>query len=93
MIKEKINMEKKIKVQFVLVTSIAKFASAASQSICSIDIKSGRQVIDGKSLMGIYSLDLSKPLTVVISAPHDDSSYEKSASDFIEAIKDIIVEE
>lgn len=86
-------MEKEIKVQFTFVQSVGKFANAASQSICSVDIKSGRQVIDGKSIMGIYSLDLSKPLTVVVSAPEDTDSYEASATKFIEAIKDIIIEE
>lgn len=85
-------MEKVIKVQFVLIASIAKFSSAASRSSCSIDIKSGRQIIDGKSLMGIYSLNLSEPLTVVISAPDDTDAHRQSADKFLEEIKDIIID-
>ena len=29
-----------------------------------IDLRSGRYVIDAKSLLGIYSLDLSKPISI-----------------------------
>ena len=35
------------------------------------DLTSGRYVIDAKSIMGIFSLDLSKPLKLDI---HDDQS-------------------
>lgn len=86
-------MEKKIKVQFNLVKSIGAFANAASNCICSVDIKQGRQVIDGKSLMGIYSLDLSKELDVVISADSSDEKYEESANRFMEAIKEVVITE
>ena len=31
-----------------------------------VDLESGRYVVDGKSLLGIFSLDLSKPITLEI---------------------------
>lgn len=31
-----------------------------------IDIKSGRFVIDAKSIMGVFSLDISKPVTFCV---------------------------
>lgn len=86
-------MERHVKVQFVLIKSIGMFANAASRCVCSVDIKSERQVVDGKSIMGIYALNLSEPVTVVISAPEDNEKNNKSADDFLEAIKDIIIEE
>ena len=33
-----------------------------------VDLVSGRYVIDAKSIMGIFSLDLSKPIELVIHA-------------------------
>ena len=37
-------------------------------SLNSIDLVSGRYVIDAKSIMGIFSLDLSKPIDLNIHA-------------------------
>ena len=34
------------------------------------DLRSGRRVVDAKSILGIFSLDLSKPLSLII---HHDS--------------------
>ena len=45
------------------VNDIAKFDS-------DFDLVSGRYVIDAKSIMGIFSLDLSKPIKVEV---HDDN--------------------
>lgn len=35
---------------------------------CDFEIISGRFVVDAKSIMGIFSLDLSKKLTLVIQS-------------------------
>ncbi len=43
------------------VNEIAKFDN-------EFDLVSGRYVIDAKSIMGIFSLDLSKPITLNIHA-------------------------
>lgn len=46
------------------ITDISEFVKLSS--ICKDDviIKSGNYAVDAKSLMGVYSLDLSKPLKV-----------------------------
>jgi len=46
---------------------------------------SGRYVIDAKSIMGIFSLDLSKPIELMI---HDDSVIEEVES----VLQDFILE-
>ncbi|MBO7365052.1 MAG: HPr family phosphocarrier protein [Lachnospiraceae bacterium] len=46
------------------VNSIAAFKS-------DFDLVSGRYVIDAKSIMGIFSLDLSKPITLNIQSEED----------------------
>ena len=56
--------------KMVLLNSVDKvkdFVQQTSKFKGSIDITSGRYVIDGRSLMGILSLDLSKPVAVCYS--------------------------
>ena len=53
--------------------------------ISDFDLVSGRYVIDAKSIMGIFSLDLSKPIRLDI---HDDIEADK----VIEDVQSFIVE-
>ena len=48
------------------VKEVKDFVSAVSSCGCDIDIASDRYIIDAKSIMGIFSLDLSKPLELRI---------------------------
>lgn len=43
-----------------------------------MDLRSGRYVINAKSILGIYSLNLSKPLELVV---HDDCGGELAVLD------------
>ena len=47
---------------------VKNFVNEVSQLECDVDIVSGRYVIDAKSIMGIFSTDLSKPVNVRIHA-------------------------
>ena len=38
----------------------------------SVDLASGRYVVDARSLLGIFSLDLSKPVEAIINAENED---------------------
>ena len=49
-----------------LVNDITKFDS-------DFDLVSGRYVIDAKSIMGIFSLDLSKPINLNIHGDEDNA--------------------
>ena len=49
-----------------------------------VDIVSGRYAIDAKSIMGIFSLDLTKTLTLVILASKEE------CKDFLEDVKNFI---
>ena len=62
-----INSVEKVK-EFVHITSGFDF---------EVDLISGRFVVDAKSIMGIFSLDLSKPIELVV--PSVDN--EKTAND------------
>ena len=49
---------------------VKKFISIVDKFENDVDIISGRYLVDAKSVMGIFSLDLTSPLTVII---HDAS--------------------
>ena len=48
------------------IEDVRQFVNAATCCPCEVDVLSGRYVINAKSIMGIFSLDLSKPVTLVI---------------------------
>ena len=50
-----------------------------------IDLVSGRYAVDAKSIMGIFSLDLSKPIDLNIHAENQD------ADNIIELLKPYLV--
>jgi len=66
------------------IEKVRSFVGQISQYEGDFDISSERYIIDAKSIMGIFSLDLSRPLTLNI---HDDLHLEKVADDF----KDFII--
>jgi len=45
---------------------VKEFVAITQNSACEITLRSGRYVVDAKSILGIFSLDLDKPLTVEI---------------------------
>ncbi len=69
-------------VQLKSISDVKTFVNAACDQPCDIDIVSGRYVIDAKSIMGIFSLDLSKPITVEVHGTENDGN------SFYEVIKE-----
>ncbi|MBQ9008268.1 MAG: HPr family phosphocarrier protein [Clostridia bacterium] len=63
---------------------VKKFVAIASRYPYDIDLRSGRYVVDAKSLLGIFSIDLSKPITMTI--------YSDSCEDLLEEIKPYIIQ-
>ena len=59
----------------ILIDSIVKvkeFNNLAVKFPCEIDIISGRYIIDGRSLMGLFSLDLGKPVEIKFDKKYED---------------------
>ena len=52
------------------ITDVKDFVNTVNRYQYEIDLTSGRYVVDAKSIMGIFSLDLSKPIKVEV---HSDS--------------------
>jgi len=59
------------KILLASVNDVKDFVSAVTTANCDIDIAADRYVIDAKSIMGIFSLDLSKPIDLNIHADGD----------------------
>ena len=64
---------------------VKKFVSLVNRYPYDIDLKSGRYVVDAKSILGIFSIDLSRPIRMDI--------YSDDCADLIEALADYIVKE
>ncbi|WP_432649379.1 HPr family phosphocarrier protein [Huintestinicola sp.] len=75
---------KKTTIMLATINDVKNFVSEVSLCDYDVDLLSGRYAVDAKSIMGIFSLDLSKPIT--LEAHTDD------ASEFFENIKQFIVE-
>ena len=54
------------KIRINTIEDVKNFVAVVTGVDFDVDIVSGRYAIDAKSIMGIFSLDLSKPLTVEI---------------------------
>ena len=50
------------------IDKVKSFVNDITKFDCDFDLVSGRYVIDAKSIMGIFSLDLSKPITLNVHA-------------------------
>ncbi|MDF2568066.1 MAG: hPr [Oscillospiraceae bacterium] len=75
---------KSITIMLSTINDVKAFVNAVSRYDFDVDLVSGRYAIDAKSIMGIFSLDLSKPIK--LEAHTDD------ATAFINDLKDFIVE-
>ncbi|MBQ5927064.1 MAG: HPr family phosphocarrier protein [Clostridia bacterium] len=58
---------------------VKEFVAITQDSPYEILLKSGKYVVDAKSILGIFSLDLSQPLTAEI--------YAEDCDEFLEQLK------
>ena len=78
---------KTVKISLNSIDKVKAFVNEISKFDCDFDLVSGRYVIDAKSIMGILSLDLSKPIDLNI---HADGT---SLDDVMEIIQSYLIEE
>ena len=64
-------MRKSISIQFKDYETVERFSKDIANMKGEFDLVSGRKVVDAKSFLGIFSLDLSAPLT--LNAVTDDA--------------------
>ena len=73
---------KTVKISLNSIDKVKAFVNDVTKFDSDFDLVSGRYVIDAKSIMGIFSLDLSKPL--ILNADTDDEAKVKETfADFV----------
>lgn len=75
---------KQFRVKLNEVEHVKEFCRICNTLDFNLDIKSGKYLTDAKSLLGLFALKLSEPVTVLV----DDINYKQA----VEALKDFIVE-
>lgn len=56
---------------------VNRFVTAMSKHRCPIHLTTKRYKVDAKSLIGIFGMDLTKPLTVEIGTPNQQVEKEQ----------------
>ena len=77
---------KTVKICLNSIEKVKSFVNDITKFDVDFDLVSGRYVIDAKSIMGIFSLDLSKPIDLSIHADEELDS-------ILNVLKPFIVEE
>ena len=63
---------KSMQISLEKASQVKDFVQIVQKYPYDIELKSERYIVDAKSILGIFSLDLSKPLTVEIHAANCD---------------------
>ncbi len=75
---------KTVKIRLSSIEAVRDFVEIVRKYDSEIDLSSGRYVVDAKSIMGIFSLDLMNPITLTV---HSDN-----CDDIMESLKSYIVD-
>lgn len=73
---------KTVNLRLSLVENVNQFVNIVSRYPFEMDLRAGRHVVDAKSILGIFSLDLSRPITLEI--------YSDDCEQLMEEIKPFI---
>ena len=76
---------KTVQIRLSLVENVNRFVNIVGRYPFDMDLRAGRHVVDAKSILGIFSLDLSRPITLEIY--HDD------CGDLLQEIQPFVTEE
>lgn len=75
-----------VKINIDNIDKVKEFCENAGKYIDNLDLVSGRYIVDAKSIMGIFSLDISKTIELTI---HGDD--ENAIARFLESINKFII--
>lgn len=65
------------------INSVKDFVNTVNKYDFEVDLTSGRYVVDAKSIMGIFSLDLSKPIMLHAHCPEDNAAFKEDMKRFM----------
>ncbi len=66
------------------INEVKEFVRIVNNFEYDVDLVSGRYIVDAKSIMGIFSLDLAKPIEVMVHQGNSEDLKEKLAAFIIE---------
>ncbi len=75
---------KTVNIRLSSIEAVRDFVEIVRKYDSEVDLSSGRYVVDAKSIMGIFSLDLLSPITL--------TAYSDDCDKLFEELKDYIVE-
>ena len=64
---------KSVNIKLSLAENVKSFVNIVNRYPYDVDLRAGRHVVDAKSILGIFSLDLSKPIKVETHAENTDA--------------------
>ena len=70
---------KSIDIKLSLAENVKSFVNIVNKYGYDMDLRAGRHVVDAKSILGIFSLDLSKPIALEV--------YSDDCADLLEEIQ------
>ena len=76
-------MMREMRIELDTIDKVKKFVGIISAFDGNFDILAGRYIIDAKSILGIFSVDLSKPLTLRIEHEEDWESVREVLQEFV----------
>ena len=74
---------KTVKISLNSIDKVKAFVNEVTKYDAEFDLVSGRYVIDTKSIMGIFSLDLSKPIDLNIHSENNIDEILAKLDEFI----------
>ena len=74
---------KAVNIKLSLAENVKTFVNIVNKYPYDVDLCAGRHVVDAKSILGIFSLDLSKPIAMEV--------YDDACDDLLEEIKPFII--
>ncbi len=76
---------KTVMIRLSLVENVNRFVNIVARYPFEMDLRAGRHVVDAKSILGIFSLDLSKPIAMEI--------YSEDCDELLKEIEPFVVSE
>ena len=70
---------KSAKIRLSTIVEVRDFVNIVTAFDGDVDLVSGKYTVDGKSIMGIFSLDLLDPITVNVEDKEADELFKKIA--------------
>ncbi|MCI8388067.1 MAG: HPr family phosphocarrier protein [Clostridiales bacterium] len=66
---------KTVDIKLSSIEDVRKFVDIVSKYDLDVDLSSGRYIVDAKSIMGIFSLDLLKPIKLTAHSDNTDELF------------------